>query len=89
MKKIAILANSLSGLEAFRGELIEELARQYEVIAICPDGRDREKMKSHGCRLIPIQLDRRGMNPWKDFLLLLTFFRTIRKAKSAFITTSS
>ncbi|MBR2924109.1 MAG: glycosyltransferase family 4 protein [Clostridia bacterium] len=80
--KIAMIANSSSGLYEFRRELILRLiADGYEVIALTPyDGRE-EQLKETGIKLINVAVDRRGMNPIHDLFLLNTYRKIIKAEK--------
>ncbi len=67
--KILILANNDIGLYRFRKELIYELLKENEVYISLPYGEMVEPLKSAGCTFIDTPVDRRGMNPFKDYSL--------------------
>lgn len=84
--KVLILCNNAVGLQIFRGKIIEELAtRGNEVCAVIPESTDvqeltaAEEVNRIGCRTIAAPMERRGMNPIKDFKLLLDYIKIIRK----------
>lgn len=72
--RILILANNDVGLYQFRKELIEELLKENQVTISLPYGVLVEHLKEMGCRFIETPLDRRGVNPIKDFGLLKNYF---------------
>lgn len=77
--KILILANNDVGLYKFRKELIQELGQKNAVWISLPDGEFIPALKDLGCHYIPTDLDRRGMNPFKDFRLLLKYQKILRE----------
>jgi Glycosyltransferase len=89
MEKILICSNSCIGLYKFRLELIEELLKKSEIIISTPfdDSNIINKLKNSGCKLIETSVDGRGMNPIKDFFLLLRYFFIIFKEKPSTILT--
>ena len=92
--KVLIICNCATGLEVFRGMLIKELVnRGNSINVIIPvsdehkelDAEKRiEKMK---CTLIRIPMERRGMNPVKDFSLFRAYHKTIKETKPDLIIT--
>lgn len=87
MDKIVILANSSGGLAMFRGELIRELGKKYEVVAACPAGNRMDELEKLGCRLLPLEVDRRGMSPKRDLALFRSCYRILKREKPAFVIT--
>lgn len=80
--KILILTNSSSGLWEFRRELIQQLSEKYgEVVASTPDSGYIDELEQIKCRIVNTSIDRRGINPIKDFNLLITYFRILKKEK--------
>lgn len=73
--RIAIFANNDVGLYRFRKELVGKLAAKNEVLVLMPKGRYSEHFLSMGCQVSDIPLERRGMNPFRDFLLFLRYHR--------------
>ena len=71
--KILILSNSDVGLYQFRKELIQELLKGNNVVISLPYGELVEPLKEMGCSFIDTQVDRRGLNPVRDFNLFLTY----------------
>lgn len=65
---VLILGNSDSGLFDFRRELLEALVREgYAVHVSVPDTGYAERLAALGCVYHPTKMERRGMNPVKDF----------------------
>lgn len=96
--KILILANSDVGLYKFRKELIQELIRPgsyieardmnpCEVIVSFPDGEYTLSLQKLGCEFISTQVDRRGMNPIKDIMLLKHYLMIIKRIKPEIVLT--
>lgn len=90
-EKILILANSSSGLYDFRNELILELEKKHQVVVSVPsEGGDKDKcgdLERLGCRVIPVSIDRRGINPVTDLKLFLTYRRLLRKERPSLVIT--
>ncbi len=88
MKKILILANNDGGLFHFRKELLKRLVKEkYEVIISVPLGEYRTQLEEMGCTYIPTAIDRHGLNPFKDGLLIINYGKIIRKYKPDVILT--
>lgn len=82
-KKILVLANKTSGLHSFRKEVMKAIVDEgYELYVSVPDEDERIKFfKEIGCHIIKTSFDRRGMNPIKDFKLLLEYRKLIKQLK--------
>lgn len=85
--KILILANYDVGLYQFRRELIEELLKSHAVSISLPYGELVEPLKAMGCQFIDTPLERRGMNPFKDGKLFLTYLKQFRQVKPDLVIT--
>lgn len=86
--RIAIIANSSTGLFNFRQELIQQLKeKNNEVIAITPDNGKIDELKEIGCRIVEVPVDRRGMNPIKDFSVLCQYIRLLKREKPDLVVT--
>ena len=78
--KIVIVANNAAGLYLFRGMLIKRLISDgAKITALIPFGAYVDELRELGVKLIETPMDRRGINPLKDFKLLLSYFMIIRK----------
>jgi len=88
VSKILILANFDVGLYKFRKELIQEfLKRGDEVYISLPYGNLVKPLIEMGCHFIDTPLDRRGMNPIKDFGLYRNYRSILNKVKPDFVIT--
>ena len=82
-----ILTNTSGGLFLFRQELIARLMLFYSVYVITSDTGRIEELKRMGCNVDVIDIDRRGMNPIKDFSLLKYYYERIREINPAVVIT--
>ncbi len=82
MKKVIIVCNSLDGLIRFREELLISLKKEnYDIYVIAPNNKVKEKVQEIGCNYIEINMDRRGTNIFKDFILLKNYKKLIKEIK--------
>lgn len=82
MKKVALVANSSWYLWNFRLSFLEGLrAEGYETVLIAPEDAYSDRLRSLGFRLVPLALDRKGMNPLADLLAFLRLARIYRVEK--------
>ena len=86
-KKIVILTNNGSGLIAFREELLRNLSAENEVLVCLPDSDSSEDIKKAGCQVLPIDFDRRGMNPIRDLNLYRSYKRILKQERPAAVIT--
>lgn len=87
MKKVMIIANSSKGLFNFRRELLGELTKSYEVVVCVPDNNRIIELGELGCKVIPIKIDRRGINPVRDFQLLYALRKAVKAEKPSAVLT--
>lgn len=86
--KILIMANSSGGLYDFRGDLISQLAKNNEIIVSTPDNEQlKDTIEELGCKLVYTSIQRRGMNPIKDFSLLKQYLKIIKNFKPDLVIT--
>ncbi len=77
-----ILTNYANGLYLFRKELIERFHERGHTVLVCvPPDEQCKKIEQLGCRLIPAALERRGINPLKDFKLLCFYTGLLKREK--------
>ena len=77
MKRILFLANHFITLYSFRKELIKKLVEEgNEVFLSLPESEENQYFVELGCKIIPTEIDRRGVNPIKD-LKLLRFYKKV------------
>lgn len=81
-KRILILSNHFMTLYNFRKELIEKLVKDGNHIFISiPKADDNSFFANRGCTIIETPVDRRGVNPFKDFGLILRYIRIMKRIK--------
>lgn len=90
-KKVIIISNTVGVIYKFKFELLEELLRRnYEVYLFAQNENENEyveEMKKIGVNYIEIKISRRGINPLKDFRLILDYLNNILKIKPDYIFT--
>lgn len=85
MKKILFCDNSLRDLINFRGDVINSYAADgYDVILVAPANCDYQP-PFQNIRCIPIELNRSGLNPFKELLYMKTLYRIYRKERPDYI----
>lgn len=90
MKKILILCNSCGGLYRFRKELLGKLLQEkYEVHVSTPynDIEIIEKLRNMGIFLYETKINRRSMNPFRDFGLILNYIGLFFKINPNYVLT--
>lgn len=78
--RILVLANNINGLMSFRIEVMQAMVeRGYEVYVSAPwDKRYDEQVKELGLQIINTPVDRRGINPITDLVLINRYKRMIK-----------
>lgn len=77
-KRILFLAQHFITLYSFRRELIERLCEEgHDVYLSLPDSDDNKYFVDLGCKIITTKIDRRGVNPIKDFKLIMFYRKMI------------
>jgi len=88
LARILILANNDVGLYKFRKELIQELLNNgNEVYISLPNGQFIQQLVNMGCKYIQSDIDRRGLNPFKDIKLLILYLSIFNKVKPDMVIT--
>lgn len=88
MKKVLVMVNRDFVLYNFRIELVERLLQENYKVYIClPYGEKVDKMIAMGCEYIPVEIDKRGMNPFKDSKLIAGYWKIFKKIKPDMILT--
>ncbi|MDB5257173.1 MAG: glycosyl transferase [Chitinophagaceae bacterium] len=81
-KTIALLVNTSWNIYNFRMNIVKALTDQgYEVLCIAPSDNYSDKLVSGQVKYVPVQLENRGVNPWRDFLLFLSLWKLFRQYK--------
>lgn len=80
---ILVLTNNIGGLHSFRKEVMKAIVDVgYEVYISEPDEDERVKyFENIGCHILKTDFDRRGMNPFADFRLMLKYRSFIKQLK--------
>lgn len=81
-RNILVLSNFIVGLHSFRKEVMKAIVDAgYQLYISVPDSEDdlAKYFEGIGCHLIRTEFDRRGMNPFADFKLLLDYRRLIKR----------
>ena len=72
--KILISINTAWNLINFREGLICALiAEGHDVLTVAPIDRHVDRVRSLGCRFLPIKINNRGSNPLEDFVLFVRY----------------
>lgn len=80
MSKVLFLSNHFITLFSFRKELINKLIEEgQDVYLSLPISDDNKYFEDLGCKIIPTQIDRRGVNPFKDFCLIKQYNKIIKE----------
>ena len=85
--RFVILTNADIGLYKFRKELIEMLCSENEVYIILPRGDYIDDLKRIGCKYIPFEFNRRGMNPLADLKQLIEYTKLLKVLKPDLVLT--
>lgn len=89
MKKILVITNHSYMLYRFRIELLRELAKTHEVVLSMPFTGHEDDFRAAGFRCIETDVDRRGLNPKKDLILLKTYRRMLEAERPDHVITYS
>ena len=88
-KKILIVTNHSYMLYRFRLELIKKLSENHEVILSMPFVGHEEDFQKLGLRCIETKLERRGMNPLKDYSLIKEYKHQLKEIQPDLVITFS
>ena len=84
MKKILFCDNSLRDLLNFRGDVINSYATEgCDVILVAPKTCEYEGAKN--IQYIPVEMNRSGMNPFKELVYMWNLFRIYKQEKPDYI----
>ena len=88
MSKIIILTNNSIGLFDFRKELIQAIiSKNNSVKAYTPFDLKVDELRDMGVDLCETKLERRGMNPLKDFKLFFQYLKIIKNERPDLVIT--
>lgn len=86
--KILILSNYANGLYLFRKEVLTAfLEHDYETVVSVPPDENCRKIEELGCKVIPIEFERRGNNPVHDLRLFLKYVKLLKEQKPDIVLT--
>lgn len=88
-KKILVITNHSYMLWRFRRELIAELMKEHEVILSMPFVGHEDDFRAMGLTCIDTLIDRRGINPAKDWKLICAYRRMLEEVKPDLVITYS
>ena len=87
--RILIATNHSYMFYRFRKELVEALSREHEVILSTPFVGHEDDLRAMGLRCIETDIDRRGINPFKDMKLLKTYRKLLDDIQPELVITYS
>lgn len=80
--KVLILSNHFITLYNFRKELVKKLVDDgNEVFISIPKADENRFFSDMGCKIIETPVDRRGVNPIRDFALILNYIKIMKRVK--------
>lgn len=88
-EKIVILTNHSYMLWRFRRELIEELAKDHEIVLGMPFVGHEQDFMALDIRCKNIRVDRRGINPVTDSALIRTYYQFLKQERPDLVITYS
>lgn len=81
-KKIFLIACKDYNFYNFRSELILKLVELgFDVTLVCPKGNKIAYFVDRGCHFVGHTMDRRGMNPFKDLVLIRTYYKIFKEGQ--------
>ena len=76
--KVLIISNNDGIIYWFRRELLSAIAKRHDIVIASPSGKYQLYFERQGYKYIDTPIDRRGMNPLKDFALYNSYKKIIR-----------
>ena len=72
----------------FRQELIEKLLEEkYDVYVSFPKSDNVKIFEEKGCKFIDVQMDRHGINPFKDIKIIFKYLKIMKQIRPDFVLT--
>lgn len=87
--KVLVVTNHSYMLWQFRRELITALLEEHEVVVATPFVGHVDDLETMGCKCIETKMDRRSVNPFKDFKLLLNYWEILKEETPDLVLTYS
>ncbi|MBR3127614.1 MAG: glycosyltransferase family 4 protein [Solobacterium sp.] len=88
-KKILLITNHSYMLYRFRLDLIKKLMEEHEVVLSMPFVGHEEDFQALGLKCINTPIDRRGINPFKDYALYRNYRRQLKEEAPDLVITYS
>ena len=88
-KKILLITNHSYMLYRFRLDLIKKLMEEHEVVLSMPFVGHEDDFQAMGLKCINTELDRRGINPLKDYALYRNYKRQLKEEAPDLVITYS
>ena len=80
--KVLVLNNNFGGLRTLRMEVFQALINEgYKITISAPFDASANYFKEMGCEIVDTKFERKGMNPLKDFGLMLHYRKLLRQVK--------
>jgi len=77
---VAIVVNTSWNIYNFRMNIVNALHDQgYRVLCIAPEDNYSPLLVSEDVSYLPVKMDRRGVNPWNDFILCCSLWKIFRQ----------
>jgi len=84
--KILFASITDSGILRVRSELINQLLMHgNEVVVVTPQDKDYQKLIDMGCRFIPLDIQRTGMNPFSDISVYNMYKKILQIERPNFV----
>lgn len=88
IKKAVLLINDTTYAFNLRGETIKKLIDEgYKVVVVGQLLQHQERLKAMGAKVIGIETERHGTNPFSDFVLMRTYRRILRVERPSVVLT--
>lgn len=80
--RILMTVNAAWNIWHFRRPVVEALlADGHEVVVLAPPDDSVTSLQRLGCRVLPLEMNVKGLNPVQDFRLMLRFYRHFRQIR--------
>ena len=86
-ERMVILANNSDGLYRFRSDFIQSMNNYYDTVVSTPFDTFVPELQCICHKVIETKVDRRGINPIKDFQLINAYRRIIKNEKPGLVVT--
>ena len=87
--KVLLVTNHSYMFWQFRRELVQELLKEHEVVLSMPFVGHEEDFQKMGVRCVETKIERRGMNPRTDIVLIQAYQQLIKSEKPDLVITYS